>query len=92
MQLNQLKDLFDPTTDNYFVCAILCDGYFHNSMDIMSLKDKPGFICRNFAVRSRISNIKEVIELHGWTIESVKMERSNCHKYRIVERQAVLAI
>ena len=87
MELQDLKKLFDETTDNYFVCDILCDGQWHTSMDIMKLKDNParGFVCRNFAVRSRISNIKDKVYHFGWTVESEKEDRSNCHKYRLAK-------
>lgn len=91
MQLNEIKNLFERTTDNYLVASILSDGNWHNAVDIMRLKDRPetGFVCRNFAVRSRVSDIKKIIQQYDFTIDS-EIDFNGCAKYRIVERQLSL--
>jgi hypothetical protein len=93
MELNHLKNLFDETTDNYLALSALVDGSWHNVVDLMRLKDNPhtGFVCRNWAVRSRISDINKRIRPLGFIIES-EIDLNGCAKYRIINKQMALAI
>lgn len=93
MELRPLLNNFKPDTDNYLVMTVLVDGAWHNVIEIMRLKDNPqtGFVCRNWAIRSRISDIKKVIICYGFTIDSL-LDDNGCSKYRITENQMSLAI
>ena len=84
-------ELFNPESDNYRIACILNDGLWHNVIDIMATRDGGAFTMRNWAVRSRISNIKARIEPYGWTNES-EIDLNGCAKYRIINKQTVLAI
>ena len=86
MNIPDLTNLFNPDTDNHLVMSMLSDGNWHNGIEFQKAKDRPetGFICRNFAHRSRVSNIKNKIQGFGFTIES-KIDTNGCATYRVIK-------
>jgi len=70
-------------SDCSLILNYLSDGQWHNVIQIMEAL-KPG--ARNWAVRSRISNLKE----KGHVIEK-RIGENGCADYRLVDPRPVLA-
>ena len=80
---NKLLELFTPSTDNYQVLLQLLDMRWHNAPEYMATLDANNFLCRNFAYRSRISDIGKRIAPEGWEIESRRMAGKPIYEYRL---------
>lgn len=78
-----LLALFAPDTDNYNVLLSLLDGRWHDAPEYMEGMDRRGMVVRNFAYRSRISDIGKKIAPEGWEIESRRKVNSRIYEYRL---------
>jgi len=68
-------------TDIQAIMEVLSDKKPHHVLEIMN-RVKPGAV--NFAARTRISEIKKIIELEGFTIKSTKDPGDKQAIYKIV--------
>ena len=84
-------DLFKEGTDNHNVLRFMMDGSWHNAPQYMETLDKQNFVNRNFAFRSRISDIKRKLP-QGWQIESRKMKGSSIYEYRLTREQLEMSV
>lgn len=79
----ELEGMFKPGTHCDLVLRILGDGAWHNVIDMMSVLDGPGHTCRNWAIRSRISDINKKIRLVEYTVLS-RIATNRQGEYRMV--------
>jgi len=68
-------------TDIQAVANVLMDKAEHHVQEIIN-RCKPG--SNNWAVRSRVSNLKKILEIQGWTIKSRKDPKDKQAIYQIV--------
>jgi len=57
-------------THCYIIYDILLDGLWHNVIDMMMVKDSMWLVTRNWAIRSRISDLNRKLKPLGYLIES----------------------
>jgi len=77
----EIPKITNEGTDCHFILNFLSDGLYHNIIDIMLAR---GETIRNWAVRSRIAQLRPKLKPLGFDIQS-EIDFNRQSKYRLIK-------